>query len=206
MARIIENKLLFIHVPKTGGTFIRELVNCAGFKNRETGLYEEHDHYGVNDITGCHDFITFGCVRKPYEWVISRWKWAVYTEFPKKVIGGTKAKHHWMADVWSDDINEFLFNVINKRSGIAEESMFQKLGIGTEKQANVILTCENLKSGIIELFKKELAVNVSEFIPLVYNDKAILTPEIKFSFFKEEIEKQNKGLIDKFYASTNKSG
>jgi hypothetical protein len=199
MARIIKNKLLFIHVPKTGGTYVRELINTIGIPNWETGKFEEHDHIGICELNDCKDLISFGIIRKPYEWTISRWKWGMYTEFSAKLKGGTSAKKHWMADVWSEDINEFLFNTINKRNAIAEETMFNQLGIGNKLQVNYILKNENLQTELSSLFIKELNINIDNHINTINNNKKIvLNNEIKFSFFKNEIELQNHNLMS-FY-------
>tara|TARA_R110002126_G_scaffold191071_2_gene339202 strand:+ start:761 stop:1372 length:612 start_codon:yes stop_codon:yes gene_type:complete len=200
MARVISDKLLFIHVPKTGGTFVRELINLQGLCNYETGLFEEHDHKGISDLQDFKNLVSFGIIRKPYEWIISRWKWGIYTEFEQKVKGGTKAKEHWMADVWSNDINEFLFNTINKRSGIAEETMFNLLQIGKPNQVNYILKAENLKYDLIKLFIDELNVDLTNNFNKIKNNKTLnLNDNIKFPFFKEQIEKQNLNLINMYY-------
>jgi hypothetical protein len=199
MARIIDNKLLFVHVPKTGGTFIRELISKAGIKNWETGLFEEHDHKGITDLDEFRSLPSFGLIRKPYEWTISRWKWGMYTEFGLKVKGGTKAKSHWMADVWSEDINEFLFNTIHKRAGIAEETMFNMLGIGTDKEVTYVIKNEEMEIPLIDIFQNHLHIDIKPYYNSIKNTKELkLNKEIKYPFLKEEIEKQNPNLM-KYY-------
>jgi hypothetical protein len=196
MARIISNKLLFIHVPKTGGTYVRELINNIGIPNYETGRFEEHDHKGINDLQKYDHLKSFGIIRKPFDWTISRWKWGMFTEFSAKVKGGTSAKHHWMADVWSDDINEFLFNTINKRKGIAEETMYNMLQIGMPNQVDYILKLENLKDDLSNLFKLHLNIDIDLYTNDISNKKNIeLDTKLIFPFLKDEIEKQNNNLM-----------
>lgn len=197
MARVINDKLLFVHVPKTGGTFVRELINLQGLSNYETGLFEEHDHKGILELAEFSHLKSFGIIRNPYEWTISRWKWGMFTEFEQKVKGGTKAKEHWMADVWSNDINEFLFNTINKRSGIAEETMFKMLQIGKPNEVDFILKAENLKEELISLFLNELNVDLTLNYSSIKNRKTTkLNENVKYDFFKVEIEKQNQNLMN----------
>lgn len=203
MARIIEDKLLFIHVAKTGGTFVRESLGYIGMRNYETGLFEEHDHIGIMDKEldkfRAH-LISFGVVRKPFEWLVSRWKWGMYTEFGEKIKCDCSARKHWMADVWSNDLNTFLFNVTNKRKGIATEYMFTMLGLGGPWHVDHVLTCENLNSGLEFLYKKYFDRDVADILTKVpkYKERPFDTSNL-LPFLKPEIEAQNHELITRFY-------
>lgn len=199
MARIISETLLFVHVPKTGGTFVRELINLIGLPNYETGRFEEHDHIGINELQKFKNLESFGIIRKPVEWTISRWKWGMYTEFAAKVKGGTCAKQHWMADVWSDNLNEFLFNTINKRKGIAEETMFNMLQIGLPNQVDYVLKLENLEFELSDLFEKRIGVDIKPHFSKISNNKNIPHDDnMIFPFLKKELENQNPNLM-RFY-------
>src|SRR5687767_914806 len=102
MARLINNKALFIHSAKTGGTFLREALNRFGVPNYEVGV--KHDPY--TQFTQYSD--RFGFVRHPVTWIRSRWAYATLTYFPQKIHYMPEAQAHWMAKVWDDDINKFV--------------------------------------------------------------------------------------------------
>jgi hypothetical protein len=214
MARVIENKLVFVHVAKTGGTFVREAVNYLGYKNWETGPFEEHDHIPVSAIPEQYKHLpTFGVVRRPFEWICSRWKWAKYTEFGERIKFMKSARAHWMADVWSEDLNQFLFNVINKRPGIAVEYQYGMLGIGNLNQdVSHILRTENLAeelSSLLAFYLVEGARDSGNFhaageihgtLSNIGRPKELPAEQILvWPFLKTEIEFQNKELLARFY-------
>ena len=84
---LVLPRSLFVHVPKTGGTWVRAAIAAAGIDAHESGPPETHDHFGVFDLPA--DLLagrfTFGFVRHPVDWLKSRWAWAVLSGFPDKL-------------------------------------------------------------------------------------------------------------------------
>ena len=64
-----KNKFIFIHVPKTGGTMIKEILvdkfGCDGWIG---------GHHPISTINNPHSYFTFGCVRNPYTRMQSAYK------------------------------------------------------------------------------------------------------------------------------------
>jgi hypothetical protein len=156
MARLINHNKLFIHTAKTGGTFFREAINHFGIPNEE--LCEKHS--GINDLP----FIAslplvnrvFGFVRNPLTWYRSRWAYAVMTNFHHKLAAfpiSHPIHDHWMAPVWSNDLNKFVLNTLTLYpDGIAWEYF------------NKMLDVENYKTNGIEIYRYESLVYVTSSI------------------------------------------
>lgn len=75
MALLIDDKAVFLHVPKTGGTWFRHAMSQNGIKFEEIGEQHNHFPYILNLMpNGFYDdkFI-FAFVRHPLTWYQSRW-------------------------------------------------------------------------------------------------------------------------------------
>lgn len=92
-------KFIFIHVSKTGGTSIRQVINlcqvspseykaCALWgMNREHSVYSEY----VKAVPNIHEFYIFGFVRNPYSRLVSLyhyWKDITSRIHPHEYNGG----------------------------------------------------------------------------------------------------------------------
>jgi hypothetical protein len=156
MARIIDDKLLFIHVAKTGGTFVRETFNYYGVPNRETGVYETEDHYSLSDVLKYHDecrkYLSFGFIRHPADWVQSRWLWAMETNFQEKLQYSEEARQHWMAEVFAPEVELFAENILNRMPGIATKYFKNMLGLETAYEADIIFRYEDMHDSMVKLF------------------------------------------------------
>lgn len=132
MALLIPNGL-FIHIPKTGGTWVRAAIAAAGIPSRESGPFEVEDHYGVHDFQreGRLEELarfSFGFVRHPVSWLKSRWAWAVVSGFPAKIKTEPAAASHWMAGCWSDRFEEFAAASLDRCPGICTATCLGMLG------------------------------------------------------------------------------
>ena len=129
MALVLPNSV-FIHVPKTGGSWVRAAVKAAGIRAEESGPFDVHDHYGVFDLPAflVADRFTFGFVRHPVDWIKSRWAWAMLSGFAEKLEYEPAANGHWMAACFSDSFEQFVRNYLRLHPGIATASMLRMLG------------------------------------------------------------------------------
>lgn len=115
MARIIDNKLLFIHIAKTGGTFVKEILSTNGVPNWETGEEHIEDHFSYDEVIKTHpqfaSLTPVAIVREPISWLCSRHAWAIETEYNYKRLVQPSAQRHWMNKVWDDKLHIFIKNV-----------------------------------------------------------------------------------------------
>ena len=80
MALITDNSV-FIHVQKTGGMTVRNVMQAVRGGAWESGPVEKERHFGLPELRAAHPGIdryrtTFGFVRHPLAWLRSRWAWA----------------------------------------------------------------------------------------------------------------------------------
>ena len=67
---ITSKHFVFIHFPRTGGRFVRQMFKLLVPRTWDTQLLGEHMH--VSDIPPSHkDLPRFGFVRNPYNWYVS---------------------------------------------------------------------------------------------------------------------------------------
>src|SRR5437667_268495 len=109
---LVTEKSLFIHVPKTGGTFVRRALPALGLPCRESGIFAIEDHFSIAQVFATHPGLddgrrlTFGFVRHPVAWIKSRWAWAMISGFAAKTFTDPAAAAHWMATCWSKRITD----------------------------------------------------------------------------------------------------
>lgn len=127
MALVIDKDILFIHIAKTGGTFFREALKK--FKIPCVEICGKHSSYG--EIHSRPYRTTIGFIRDPVDWYQSRWNYAKHTSFIDKVKEGNQdAARHWMASVWSDNIDRFVINTLHRYpEGIAQTYFAGMLGL-----------------------------------------------------------------------------
>lgn len=146
-----SKKKIFIHVPKTGGTWVRRYIYACEPMADETGPFEIEDHFGLAEVREAHpeldDWSTFGFVRKPETWYPSRWAWGKLTDFNSKRRNDQAAARHWMAQVWDEDFNRFIENILDYRHPFAAETFEGKLSrslTGGGQEWAQVLRYENL--------------------------------------------------------------
>ena len=145
----VTDKTLFIHVQKTGGMTVRQTLYRCPPTGRESGDAEAERHIGLPELRATHPGIehgrlTFGFVRHPVSWLVSRWAFAVETGFPVHIQHRGSAAAVWMASCWSDDFDTFIAKYLERYPGVATQTMFRMLGLWSEKPADRVGKTENL--------------------------------------------------------------
>ncbi len=129
MALLMPNSV-FIHVPKTGGSWVRAAIQAAGVPAAETGPFDVHDHCGGFDLPGplLLTRFSFGFVRHPVDWIKSRWAWAVRSNLEGKCKHEPAACGHWISSCFSDQFSAFVERYLETCPGIATETMLRMSG------------------------------------------------------------------------------
>lgn len=124
MARLINDKYLFIHIAKTGGTFFREALNACGVPSIEVGA----KHASWLDLKTDYEWaIPVMFIRHPVSWYRSRWRYAKMTYFKEKLRYMPEAQKHWMAPVWHDDYYHFVERTLKHYPGGIATDYFEQM-------------------------------------------------------------------------------
>lgn len=192
MAVIIDDRYCFIHVAKTGGTFVRACITKSGIPFRETGPEEIHDHFGINDLDTENDFIYFGFVREPVSWLSSRHKFAVQSNFKDKFGTFQNVKRHWMAEVWSDNPRDFIQNTIDRRPSVVDEYFIRMLVDKSGRKSSIIFRYENLLSDIAKVLRQIRPGDYSELAEIEPRNKSLVLKDYDgLDHFKADLYANN---------------
>jgi hypothetical protein len=152
----VTEKTLFIHVQKTGGMSVREILYRCTPTGHESGDAQGERHLGLPELRARHPGIdsgriVFGFVRHPVDWIVSRWSFACASGFPIHVQHRDTAAQVWMACCWSYRFEEFVDRYIERFAGIATQTMFQKLGLWSDRPADRIGKTETLADDLAKI-------------------------------------------------------
>jgi hypothetical protein len=109
-----NERLVFIHVPKTGGGWVSEAMAAAGIRQERLGFAH---HIGKDEIELKGRF-AFAFVREPLSWYGSAWTfrrrlWREKESDPQMEIPGAEFPDEWFAL----DFPDFVATVIESRPG-----------------------------------------------------------------------------------------
>lgn len=205
MARVINDRHLFIHSAKTGGTFLRETINRYGIPNYEVG----GKHSSFKDIITTNPELkklrSFGYVRNPLTWYRSRWAYGMMTYFGDKVKYMPEAYNHWMSVVWHNNLNQFVENTLRMYpDGIAFRYFNDMLGIGEEPELRVknVFRYENIQYTTTTLIQGETTkyielqsiLGLPRYLDSQQKYKDQISPELQ-----KEIQITEHKLFEMFY-------
>lgn len=113
---LFEQKGIYIHIPKTGGSSIRRAlqrlpntVDCGHFNliQHEEKLLEGYSETDMKTSVGVfNDYTTFTIVRNPWDRMVSEWKWFTNTTYKKPRVC-VKAAFNGMG--FEEFIDSFLY-------------------------------------------------------------------------------------------------
>lgn len=175
----------FIHVPKTGGSWVRKAIIASGIACEEYSV-NGNCHIGYKDCP-CPDKFRFGFVRHPVSICRSYWQF--------KMGAGWDSSNQMDIDCQSDNFHEFIRKVLDKRPGSYGRSLTDLLGKG-KTEIEYIGKYENLVEDLIEALTRageafdERAIR--GFPPINVSDKirfpAELSAELEVEVVTAEIE------------------
>lgn len=106
---VILERARFLHVPKTGGTWVRQAL-AAGCPAAQTFYLDGSGHTRWFETPGADKF-TFAFVRHPLAW------WRSFWRFHQGPARRYVVSHRICRECWSDDFDEFVANVVRTSPG-----------------------------------------------------------------------------------------
>lgn len=110
---LITDRFVFIHVPRTGGHFLRDVLAQLSIEGDETGdntmpnIIRYHHSYAEVPGDKKKRCFSFGFVRHPVEWVKSLWRRDVNVRAPlPEEIG--------IVNFVDEDFDKYLWNVVSQ--------------------------------------------------------------------------------------------
>jgi hypothetical protein len=116
LATSINDRMLFVHVPKTGGVWVSEALACAGVEF--TQIVPADMHPTLAELPRSGRF-TFGFVREPVYWYSSLWR-----------FHRTAPQHHWpkLGELLDLELVDFLQEVVQRYPGYLTKYFRQFVG------------------------------------------------------------------------------
>jgi hypothetical protein len=159
MALVLVDGSVFLHIPKTGGTWVTEALSEAGLVRRHiTKKHADIDrllfHWQRKGKEYTPPFI-FCFVRHPLSWYESYFKFVSQPEVSWKAWGSSASgsagwhPNHMLHECRSDDFNEFVRKVVRIRPGYVTEMY----GWYTKPPVTYIGKQETLREDLIEVLK-----------------------------------------------------
>ncbi|TWT89101.1 hypothetical protein Mal64_25930 [Pseudobythopirellula maris] len=137
MSLVLKNKAVFLHIPKTGGNWIREMLKELDLIDRQLGhKHADHARYlaAARSETGWRRRIqpspkrpfTFCFVRNPLKWYESWFKYQSQPKWNWRDWGDAKDPDNWHAcamlnGLGGSDFNAFVERALDKRPGFVSE-------------------------------------------------------------------------------------
>lgn len=154
MGRLLsERKALFLHIPKTGGNWVRTALYLMGIEHHETKkkIPSSQSHAIPSHIDEDWNF-SFAFVRHPVAWYESYWKFqaGVWKRFEL----GVWHPHRCIDECSSDDFNLFVENCLREQPSYVSRMYEWYLGPPNQTSVNFIGRTENL----IEDFRRLLVL------------------------------------------------
>ncbi len=144
---IANNKFIFVHLQKTGGSFIKEVlpkidISCEKIRKWRITLHtyyhtdnnlKHHDDEGYHNF--CNNHLVFGVVRNPWSWYVSMWKFLRhYIDGNKRMLDDHFPDMKNTTELKEMDINDFVNHIYKNTSNISIYLMnfknYQDLNVG----------------------------------------------------------------------------
>lgn len=201
---LVSDKLIFIHIQKTGGMSVRRAMHALDGAVYESGPIEVERHFGLPELLVAHPGIdqgrkVFGFVRHPMSWLYSRWAFAKKSGFTTQMRHRPSAAMLWIASCWSETFEGFVERYLERYPGVATQEMFRRLGLWSDRPAEYIGRTEHLVADLAQIFAYEslplLAISV-DHRDNVTGDKRVPVSSV----LADAVAKAERGLIERFYS------
>ncbi len=201
---ILSNYFVFIHFPKTGGTFFRELCRKYAPSKWEVKIVE--DHPTINDIPAEYKNLPIlGFVRNPFDWYVS---WYNYlksigsNEFFNKVSEqGTKDFKNTMLTIFEINVSEFFgFDCVYYKSSYG---CYLNYTFGNDLDALYIGKFESLRTDLLSILDKIGVLN-NKLQEQILNHPVVNKSEHEHyrKYYDQELKniiyQRDKEILDKF--------
>ena len=202
MALLLKNNAIFLHIPKTGGTFVTHVLEQLNLIKDRVG--REHADFArvfLHDRLHADDKVfrnlvrrrlgwlpkidpkafSFCFVREPLSWYVSYWRFMESINW--RQWGEPKNPYHWhpktaLNGLGSPDFNEFMYKVNRKRPGFVSELY----GWYNHSEIQFVGKQENLREDLMKVLSRlypELDIRETLYrVPMVNESpSAIKMPE-----------------------------
>jgi hypothetical protein len=198
---IITDRCVFLHIPKTGGTWIKQAFRASNIKFEELGGQHNYfpDLYDLKEDGYFDDLFVFTIVRHPIHWYPSRWAF--------RVKNGWQARHPLDWNCASNNFHEFLENVFTYAPEGWCNWLFSQYCEINGKEIDFVGRTEFLADDFVKAMDKaghEINLNVIENLGVVNSsslggfsssETAQFTPELY-----ERVLSFESRVINKYYA------
>jgi len=144
MALLADN-LLFLHIPKTAGIWIRNLLKDLGLNTSELGTQHTHFPELKKFVTAerLEELFLFTFVRHPLSWYQSRWAF--------RMKHGWRTSHPLDFNCMSNDFNDFVDRVLKYQPNGWVTWLYSQYIDNSPKKLDGIGRMERLEDNLIEL-------------------------------------------------------
>ena len=142
------NQTMLVHVPRTGGTWIREVVERLGLLRQQL-RGDVDSHFTYPELSRYWSSLTpLIVVRHPWTWLESRWSHAA------KIRARQNQRHYGPHQWFDDEVDETSFentvsNFVDLPSGIVSETYWAMMGDGDWSQPGQVLRFETLSDSVV---------------------------------------------------------
>ena len=185
---LIDDKAIFVHVPRTGGMFTRKVIDSTDLDHEQ--IYYTHGSIGEThksvDID-TSNYYSFGFIRNPWKWTVS-----IFLQF-----GGFPHNADVPAQVFERELN----NYIGDKS--LQSRYYKQFYINNKLSVTDIFKTENLEESLNYVFDKfnwEKPKELIEMTPINTRLHNSHNSHRKYytDYTKELIYNHNRDIIEKY--------
>lgn len=191
----INDKILYVHYPKTGGTFVRETIKEIAKIQRVERNGFHGGHAPLNGFEHSFEYV-FATVRNPIDWYGSAWKFLKQFLKEGKNSFKTEIPLAHIQEYYSNDFNTFVSQVQKDFPGFYSIS-FQDY-IGSYSKVDRYMKCETLSFDLASFCILKGLGKANEIIASPKHGQRI----IEYNWnekLKKQVIKNEWNIIQKFY-------